>query len=111
MDRADLVAHGVADHAVVRVEHHKDLVHAEQLGGRGPSHGLLLRAALEKDMLTPLVASVVDGTVGRGDCVVAVGGGSDHWAEEKQKKKFQRKYDLLSGSDQCDVSLSSRFLS
>lgn len=76
-DRADLVAHSVADHAVVSVEHHKDLVHAEQLGGRSPSHGLLLWAAFEKDKLTPPVASVLDATVGPGDCVVAVGGGSD----------------------------------
>lgn len=87
MNRADLVAHGVADQMVVSIEHHKDLVHAELLGGRGPSDGLVVWAALEGDSLTPLIASGLDSAIRRGDGVVTVGGGSDHWAEEKQKKK------------------------
>ncbi len=78
VDRADLVAHGVADQMVVSIEHHKDLVHAELLGGRSCSDGLVMRTALEGDSLTPLVASGLDAAVGGGDGVVTVGGRSDH---------------------------------
>lgn len=85
--RADLVAHGVASQIVLRIEHHKDLVHAELLGGRRRPDGLVVWAALEGDSLTPLVASGLDAAVRGGDGVVAVGGRSDHWEEEKQKKK------------------------
>lgn len=84
MHRADLVAHGVADQMVVSIEHHKDLVHAELLGGRRRPGGLVMLAALEGDSLAPLVASGLDGAVRGGDGVVAVGGGGDHWEEEKE---------------------------
>lgn len=78
MDGADLVAHGVADQMVAGIEHHKDLVHAELLGGWRRPGGLVMRAALEGDRLTPLVAPGLEATMRGGDCVVAVGGGSDH---------------------------------
>lgn len=87
MNRADLVADCVADQVVVRIKHHKDLVHAELLGGRDPPEGLVILAALKGDRLTPLVASGLDGAIRGGDGVVPVGGGGDHWSEEKQKKK------------------------
>lgn len=87
MDGADLVAHGVADQTVVGIEHHKDLVHAELLRRRRRPDGFVVWAALEGDSLTPLVAPGLDGAVRRGDGVVAVGGGSDHWEEEKQRKE------------------------
>lgn len=73
MDGSDLVAHGVADQTVVGIEHHKDLVHAELLGGRRRPGGLVMWAALEGDSLSPLVASGLDVTVRGGDGVVAVG--------------------------------------
>lgn len=85
--RADPVAHGVADQVVLSVKHHKDLVHAELLGGQLRPDGLVVLAALEGDRLTPLVASGLDGAVGRGDGVVAVGGGSDHWGRGEEKNK------------------------
>ncbi len=67
---------------VVSIEHHKDLVHTELLGGRRRPGGLIMLAALESDSLAPLVASSLDRTVRGGDGVVAVGGRSDHWEEE-----------------------------
>lgn len=88
VDGANLVAHGVADQMVVRVEHHKDLVHAELLGGWCCPGGLVMRAALEGDGLTPLVASGLYLAIRGGDGVVAVGGGGDHL---KEKMKMKRK--------------------
>lgn len=69
---------------VVSIKHHKDLVHAELLGGRRRPGGLVMWAALEGDCLTPLVASDLDVAFRGGDGVVAVGGRSNH-LEEKQK--------------------------
>lgn len=92
MDGADLVAHGVADQKVFGVEHHKDLVHAELLGGRRRPGGLVVRAALEGDGLTPLVASGLDVAVRGGDGVVTVGGGGDHWRKSR-RKLFNIQYD------------------
>lgn len=87
MDGADLVAHGVAYQVVVGVEHHKDLVHAELLDRWRRPVGLIMRAALEGDGLTPVVVSGLDVAIRGGDGVVAVGGGSDHWEEDKEQKK------------------------
>lgn len=84
MDWADLVAHGVADHAVFWVEHHEDLVNAELLSGRSPPDYLIVWAALKHDVLAPVIAPVVDGSIRRGDGVVAVGGGSDHCRGEEE---------------------------
>lgn len=72
---------------VVSIEHHKDLIHTKLLGGRRRPGGLVMLAALEGDSLAPLVASGLDGTIRGGDGVVAVGGRSNHWEEERQKKK------------------------
>ncbi|XP_034722409.1 uncharacterized protein LOC117941512 [Etheostoma cragini] len=69
VDRADLVAHGVADQMVVLVEHHKDLVHAELLGGGRRAGHLGVRAALEADGLAPLVAPGLGAAAG-GDLLV-----------------------------------------
>lgn len=90
--RADPVAHGVADQVVVGVKHHKDLVHAELLGGQLRPDGRVVLAALEGDRLTPLVASGLDGAAGRGDGVVAVGGGSDHWGRRINTSTSSMKY-------------------
>ena len=87
VDRADLVAHGIADQMVVGVKHHEDLVHAELLGGWRRPGGLVVRAAMESDGLAPLVASGVDFAIGGSDGVVAVGRGSDHWTEGEAEKK------------------------
>lgn len=64
MDRADLVAHGEADQVIICIKHHKDLVDAQLLCGRGPPSGLLMRAALKGDGLTPLVAPGLDDALG-----------------------------------------------
>lgn len=69
---------------VVSIEHHKDLVHTELLGGWCCTGGLVMFAALEGDCLTPLVSSALDVAFRGGDGVVAVGGRSNH-LEEKQK--------------------------
>jgi len=78
VDGADLVAHGVADQAVVGLEHHEHVVHAELLGGGRRPGGLAVPAALVGDGLPQLVAPGLDVAVGGGDGVLAVGGGSDH---------------------------------
>lgn len=78
VDGADSVAHGVADQMVGGIVHHKDLVHAELLGGRCRPAGLIMRAALEGDSLTPLVGSGLHFAIRGGDGVLSVGGGSDH---------------------------------
>lgn len=64
VDRADLVAHGEADQVIICVKHHKDLVDAQLLCGRGPPGGLLMGAALKGDGLTPLVAPGLDDALG-----------------------------------------------
>lgn len=84
MHWADLVAHGVAYHAVFWIEHHEDLVNAELLSGRGPPDYPIVWAALKHNVLAPVIAPVVDGSVRRRDGVVSVGGGSDHCRGEEE---------------------------
>ena len=74
MDGADLVAHGVADQIVLGIEHHKDLVHAELLRGHRRPAGLVVRAALEGDGLTPLEGPGFSGAIGQAHYVVPGGG-------------------------------------
>lgn len=64
MDRTNLVAHGEADQVIIGVKHHKDLVDAQLLRGRGPPVGVSVRAALKGDGLTPLVAPGLHGALG-----------------------------------------------
>lgn len=84
MDRANLVAHGEADQVIIRVKHHKDLVNAQLLCGRGPPIGIFVRAALKGDGLTPLVAPGLYGALRGGDGVFTVRRGGDHCTERRR---------------------------
>lgn len=64
VDGTNLVAHGEADQVIIGVKHHKDLVDAQLLRGRGPHVGISMRAALKGDSLTPLVAPGLHGATG-----------------------------------------------
>lgn len=96
VDRANLVAHGKADQIIICVKHHKDLVNAQLLCGRGPPIGIFMRAALKGDGLPPLVGPGFYGALRKGDGVFTVRGGSDHCTETRRgdESKF-----FLGGED------------
>lgn len=89
MDRANLVAHGEADEVIVSVKHHKDLVNAQLLCGRGPPISIFVGATLKGDGLTPLVAPGLYGALREGDGVFTVRGGSDHCTERRRGDESQ----------------------
>lgn len=83
MDRARPGAHGVAHQLIFGVKHDEGLVHAQLLGGRGLVGVVIVRAALEDDLLAPLAGPVLDGAVGGGDGEGVVGGGRDDCGNRK----------------------------